>query len=119
MLQPPPAAGEPAGAGVCPPGGRRQTLSPQGQEDHSSQTNAVFNFLNLFILCRFSEEGPKTTPCFLSAGTPCQNGLKNQQILSQGVLVKMKYETYFCVIKKIKKENLTDTVIDKFSVTQD
>ena len=91
MLQPPPAAGEPAGEGVCPPGGSRQTLRPQGQEDHSSQTNAVFNFLNLFILCRFSEEELKSTPYFLGAGTPCQNGLKNQQILSQGVLMKMKY----------------------------
>ena len=32
----------------------------------------------------------------------------------------MKYETYFCVIKKIKKENFTEIVVtDKFSVTQD
>ena len=108
MLQPPPAAGEPAGERVCPPGGRRQTLRPQGQEDHSSQALAVFSFFSffiVFILCRFSEEGPKSTPCPLGAGTPRQNGLKNQQILSQGVLMKMKYETYFCVIKKIKKEN--------------
>ena len=117
MLQPPPAAGEPAGAGVCPPGRRRQTLSPQGQEDHSSQALAVFSFFNFFILCRFYEEGPKSTPCPLGAGTPRQNGLKNQQILSQGVLIKMKY--YFCVIKKIKKGNFTEIVIDKFSVTQD
>ena len=104
MLQPPPAAGEPAGAGVCPPGGSRQTLRPQGEEDHSSQALAVFSFFNFFIifnfLCRFSEEELKSTPYSLGAGTPCQNGLKNQQILSQGVLMKMKYETYFCVIKK-------------------
>ena len=84
MLQPPPAAGEPAGERVCPPGGSRQTLRPQGEEDHSSQALAVFNLFNFFILCRFSEEGPKSTPCPLGARTPCQNGLKNQQILSQG-----------------------------------
>ena len=119
MLQPPPAAGEPAGEGVCPPGGRRQTFSPQGEEDLSSHTLAVFSFFNFFsffILCRFSEEELESTPYSLGAGTPCQNGLKNQQILSQIVLMKMKYETYFCVMKK---ENLTKTVIDKFSVTQD
>ena len=79
MLQPPPAAGEPAGAGVCPPGGSRQTLGPQGEEDHSSQALAVFIFFIFFIIfCRFFEEGLKSTPCPLSAGTPRQNGLKKE-----------------------------------------
>ena len=114
MLQPPPAAGEPAGERVCPPGGSRQTLRPQGQEDTSSQTLAVFILFFNFILCRFSEEELKSTPCPLGAGTPCQNGLKNQRTLS--VLMKMKYETYFCVMKK---EKITKIVIDKFSVTPD